>query len=258
MFCLFYSNHCAFSQKCLHDMARYPKEVLAQIHFVCIDRRQKNPQGQIVAILENNVHIPVPSGVTRVPALHHTETQRTFFGNDIQRCFEQPVQHAQQQATRQNLEPEAFDLSSLGGAGSSVASDHYAFIDQSCVCGPEHNDGARQMHHYVSVSGSPNPAPAPAPATATAPANASRSQPQPMYQQPQPSQQPAFQPNTFTPGQLPSYNVSQEQTLRGATKGQSSANEHAVVSDSAAQLQLLQSMREQELQQIIKQQPRHI
>jgi hypothetical protein len=126
------------------------------MHFICIDKRVKNPNGATYVILENGQEILLPPTVSKVPALlllnkgHHV-----LFGiEDITRHLEPKQKSIQSVSTNNNGEPLAFSM--VGGGGSSsffgVASDQYSFLDQDATeLTAKGNGGLRQTHHYSTL-----------------------------------------------------------------------------------------------------------
>ena len=64
---LYYSNYCEPSKKLLQAVTK--SQNAKDIHFICIDKRTKDPSGKTYIILENSQKIIMPENVTRVPAL---------------------------------------------------------------------------------------------------------------------------------------------------------------------------------------------
>ena len=147
---LYYSNACANSNRLLQKVGA--SKIKDDMHFVCVDRRNKKQNGATYIVLANGQEILLPPSITRVPALlllnrgHHV-----LFGEEIDRHIE-PQHTAQQQAAVVNTgEPEAYSLG--GGAGFGVSSDNYSFLDQDASALSAKGDGGmRQLHHYASIT----------------------------------------------------------------------------------------------------------
>ena len=123
---LYYSNYCEHSKKLLQTLTK--ANLTNDIHFICIDKRTKDPNNKIFIILENGQKIIMPENVTRVPALLLlNQGYQVLYGESILQFFK-PKQEVQvKRATQNNLEPMAF---SFGGGGfGSVVSDQYSFLD---------------------------------------------------------------------------------------------------------------------------------
>ncbi len=147
---LYYSNFCDHSKKLLQGLSK--TNVTKDIHFICIDKRMKDPaSGKIFIILENGQKILMPETVTRVPALLQLNNNyNVLYGEAINQFFKPRQENAVMHATMNNLEPMAF---SLGGGLGGIVSDNYSFLDTS----PEDmtsagNGGMRQMHNYVDLN----------------------------------------------------------------------------------------------------------
>ena len=151
---LYYSNACANSKRLLQKIST--AKVRDDMHFVCVDKRTRKPNGATYVVLGNGQEILLPPSITRVPALlllnrgHHV-----LFGEEIDQHIE-PQYTAQQQQQQQAAvvatgEPEAFSLG--GGAGFGVSSDQFSYLDQdSDSLSAKGDGGLRQLHHYASVN----------------------------------------------------------------------------------------------------------
>ena len=148
---LYYSNFCDHSKKLLQGLSK--TSVSKDVHFICIDKRMKDPStGKIYIVLENGQKIVMPDTVTRVPALLQLNNgYNVIFGEAINQFFKPKQEMVTMQATMNNYEPMAF---SLGGGGyGGIVSDNYSFLDTA----PEEmtavgNGGVRQMHNYVDLN----------------------------------------------------------------------------------------------------------
>ena len=146
---LYYSNFCKHSSNIIQILSR--STVKNDIHFVCIDKREKMADGQIALILENNQKVILPTQITEVPALMLlNQNYRVIFGDDILKFLE-PRQERQTQATPMvNNEPSAFSLS--GGGALGVVSDQFSFLDMtSDDLSAKGNGGTRQMYNYATL-----------------------------------------------------------------------------------------------------------
>ena len=146
---LYYSNFCKHSSNIIQILSR--STVKNDIHFVCIDKREKMADGQIALILENNQKVILPTQITEVPALMLlNQNYRVIFGDDILNFLE-PRQERQTQATPMvSNEPSAFSLS--GGGALGVVSDQFSFLDMtSDDLSAIGNGGTRQMYNYATL-----------------------------------------------------------------------------------------------------------
>ena len=80
---LYYSNFCSPSKKLIYDLGR--SKIKEDIHFICIDNREKDPEKNSTNIvLPNGQKILLPPTVIKVPAmLLLYQGHRVLFGKDI-------------------------------------------------------------------------------------------------------------------------------------------------------------------------------
>jgi hypothetical protein len=152
---LYYSNYCDKCKALLTRLSKSPQS--KDIHFICIDKRIKKPNGGIYVILPNGNEILLPPNVSRVPALLLlNKNNHVLFGNDINNYLQPREAELENKATMGNGEPMAF---SFGSAGSSwgVMSDQYSYWDMEAESLTAKGDGGlRQMHFYASVNHADN------------------------------------------------------------------------------------------------------
>ena len=126
--------------------------VQKDIHFICIDRREKDASGKLFIVLENGQKIIMPENINRVPALLLlNDGYKVLYGENILQFFKPLQKQATKTATMNNMEPMAFSFNS-GGFGD-IVSDQFSFLDQN----PEEleakgSGGTRQMHNYVDLN----------------------------------------------------------------------------------------------------------
>lgn len=145
---LYYSNYCDHSKRILQTLA---KSNVKDVHFICIDKREKNGQGKVFVVLENGQKIVMPENVTRVPALLLlNKGYEVVYGEAILQQFRPRQEMAVKQATMNNMEPMAFAFGGGGSFGSTVVSDQYSFLDQDLET--RGSGGTRQMHNYVDLN----------------------------------------------------------------------------------------------------------
>jgi hypothetical protein len=148
---LYYSNFCEPSKKLLQTVT---KQNTKDIHFICIDKRVKDPSGKIFIVLQNGQKIVMPENVTRVPALMLlNQNYKVLYGDEIYAYFK-PIQEVQvRQATQNNMVPTSFDYDCFSGFGTGIISDSYSFLDQNDEdLSTKGNGGVRQMHSYVGLN----------------------------------------------------------------------------------------------------------
>ena len=147
---LYYSNFCEHSKKLLQTISK--GGVQKEIHFICIDKREKDANNKMYIILENGQKIIMPENVNRVPALLLlNQGYAVLYGEDILKHFKPVQQKEIQKATVNNMEPMAFSFGS--GGMSDIVSDNYSFLDQDHESlSAKGNGGTRQMHNYVDLT----------------------------------------------------------------------------------------------------------
>ena len=149
---LYYSNFCEHSKNLLKAISQ-SNSIQKDIHFICIDKREKDNKGKMFIILENGQKIIMPENINRVPALLLLNNgYNVLYGESILQHFKPKQQQEVKQATKNNMEPMAFSFGGGGGFGD-IVSDQYSFLDQK----PEDleakgNGGLRQMHNYVDLN----------------------------------------------------------------------------------------------------------
>ena len=148
---LYYSNYCQHSKKLLESVSK-SSVAHKDIHFICIDRREKGPNNKTYIVLDNGQKIIMPENVSRVPALLLlNQGYNVLYGDAIMQHLKPRQEIEVKKATQNNMEPMAFSFS--GGGFGDVVSDSYSFLDQN----PEDlqakgNGGTRQMHNYVDLN----------------------------------------------------------------------------------------------------------
>ena len=147
---LYYSNFCEHSKKLLQNISK--TNLAKDIHFICIDKRQKDANNKTYIILENGQKIIMPENVNRVPALLLlNKGYDVLYGEAIIDYFKPQQQQMVKQATFNNIEPMAFSLG--GGNYGGIVSDNYSFLDMSAESlEAKGNGGIRQMHNYVDLN----------------------------------------------------------------------------------------------------------
>ena len=146
---LYYSNFCEHSKKLLQSLSK--TQVSKDIHFICIDKRERDKSGKVNIVLENGQKIIMPENVTKVPALLLlNQGYQVLYGDNIYNYMKPKQEVVTRQATNNNMEPMAF---SLGGGGFGIVSDNYSFLDMdSEELNTKGNGGMRQMHNYVPLN----------------------------------------------------------------------------------------------------------
>jgi len=146
---LYYSNQCKHSRQLLSQLAKSRQS--KDIHFICIDRREKHADGGIYIILDTGQRILLPPTVKSVPSLmllHH--------GNRDIQGIKENMHHLKpgeisltNQATNMNGEPLAFSFSEMG----SNLSDSYSYLDMTAEQLSAKGDGGLRMRHsYMLIN----------------------------------------------------------------------------------------------------------
>lgn len=146
---LYFSNYCDNCKKLLQFLSRSPQS--KEMHFVCIDKRERQSNGATHVILPNGSQILLPPNITRVPALLLlNKSNHVLFGNDIMNFLRPQEVELDNQATGGNGEPSAYMFSS--GCGTlGVNSDRFSFLDQDPESMLAQGDGGlRQMYNYAT------------------------------------------------------------------------------------------------------------
>ena len=148
---LYYSKYCETSKKYLQILSKM--NVQKDVHFICIDKREKDANNKTYIILDNGQKIILPENITKVPALLLlNQGYQVIYGEQILNHLK-PIQKEEiKYAAQNNMEPMAFALGGSGNFGS-IISDQYSFLDQE----PDEltatgNGGMRQMHNYVDLN----------------------------------------------------------------------------------------------------------
>jgi len=147
---LYYSNYCTNSKNLINILSK--TSISKDIHFICIDKRTKNPNGTFNVILENGFKLDLPPTITKVPALLlPNHGFQVLFGEQIYQHLQPKETISMMKATNNQGEPDSY---SLGGSFNyGIQSDQYSFLDMS----PDEllakgNGGTRQMHNYVNAN----------------------------------------------------------------------------------------------------------
>ncbi len=147
----YYSNYCDRSKAILSKIAN--TKARDEIHFICIDKREKIGPASWHIILETGNRVLLPPQVNRVPALLLlNKGHQVLYGDQILQHL-QPVNVARNNdATGGNGEPLAFSLSSDMMGGFGVVSDRFSFLDQSPdEMSAKGNGGMRQLYNYATI-----------------------------------------------------------------------------------------------------------
>jgi hypothetical protein len=124
------------------------------IHFICIDKRVRKPNGSTNVILADGEEILLPPNVTKVPALMLLNRgNRVLFGEEINDFIKPQEININNVSTMNNGEPNAFSFMDSATGGFGVASDNFSFLDQEPdELSAQGNGGMRQQHHYAGLN----------------------------------------------------------------------------------------------------------
>ena len=147
---LYYSNFCNPSKKLLSDLAR--SKIKEDIHFICIDNREKGEKNTTNIVLANGQKILLPPTIIKVPAiLLLYQGNRVLFGKDIYTHLKPKMTHLNNKATKMNQEPLAFSLYEMG----NTLSDNYSYLDLTAnELSAKGSGGLRILHNYVTLDDS--------------------------------------------------------------------------------------------------------
>lgn len=149
---LYYSNYCEHSKKLLQTISK-SNNVQKTMHFICIDKRERDANNKVFIVLENGQKIIMPENINRVPALLLLDQgYNVLYGEAILEHLKPKQQVEVKKATKNNMEPMAFAFGG-GGGFNDIISDHYSFLDQDNDSLKATGDGGmRQMHNYVDLN----------------------------------------------------------------------------------------------------------
>tara|TARA_Y100000996_G_scaffold414815_1_gene406911 strand:+ start:3111 stop:3677 length:567 start_codon:yes stop_codon:yes gene_type:complete len=146
---LYYSNNCIHCKELLIKLSRTKKR--NEMHFICIDKRQKHTDGSTHIILETGQRLLLPPNVVKVPAvLLLNRGNRVIDGlKEIYNYLNPGEVEINNKATGLNGEPLAFSFSEMG----SNLSDNYSYLDMSSDdLSAKGSGGLRTMHNFTKIS----------------------------------------------------------------------------------------------------------
>lgn len=147
---LFYSNYCKYSREILQFLSK--NNLTNKINFICIDKRERNPQtGQVLIVLENGKKISMPPNIHSVPSLLLVNQKYSvLLGEDIITHFKPQVTSMNNKATNFNGEPMGYSIGA--SSGCNIVSEEYSFYNMSPhELSAKGTGGNRQMYNYVSA-----------------------------------------------------------------------------------------------------------
>ncbi len=148
---LYYSKHCSHCRDLLVSLSRTTTK--KDVHFVCIDVREKGPDGATHIVLANGQRLLLPPNISTVPSLlllHHGNQVVSGLANIIAKMAPNEAK-VNSQATGNNGEPLAFSSYEMG----TNLSDNYSYLDMSAdELSAKGNGGTRMMHSYMGIGNS--------------------------------------------------------------------------------------------------------
>jgi hypothetical protein len=151
---LYYSKYCEHSKKLLAYVTS--NSLQKQMHFICIDKRVKDPTtNKLYIVMDNGERIIMPENVQSVPAmLLLKDNYRVIYGDEIYNYVKPVVVEQVKQGTQNNMEPTCFSFHGENGGLGGVMSDNFSFLDQSAdEMGTKGQGGMRQMYNYAGLNG---------------------------------------------------------------------------------------------------------
>lgn len=147
---LYYSNYCDNCKKLLQILSR--TQIQDELHFLCIDKRVTMPDGSTQLIIKNGQQVLLPPTITKVPALMLVNNGfHVLFGDQIYQHLQPKEKTAQNNATMNQGEPDAFSFNAFSPSG--ITSDQYSFLDMNAdELLAKGQGGLRQMHNYVNFN----------------------------------------------------------------------------------------------------------
>jgi len=121
------------------------------MHFICMDNREKQPDGSINVMLSGGQEVALPPSIKTVPSLLLLNRgNRVLEGFGAIWEFLKPREdNLNMAATMNNQEPLAYSLSDMCGSGLS---DKYSFLDMSADQLLAKGDGGlRQLRSYATL-----------------------------------------------------------------------------------------------------------
>ena len=144
---LYYSEYCQHCKDLLRLLSR--TKTTNKIHFICIDIREKQQNGEIHIILENGQKVLLPPTVKTVPSLLllHKGNKVLSGLQSILEYLKPEQEERKRVATKNNMEPMAFSTMEM-----SSLSDNYSYLDLSPdQLAAKGNGGLRMMHNYSGI-----------------------------------------------------------------------------------------------------------
>jgi len=151
---LYYSNYCKHSQRILQFLVK--GNLANKINFLCIDKRQKDPNNnQIYIILEDGKRVVMPPNIKSVPSLLLVQQgYHVILGDEIIQHYQVAanLETKKKQMQMQPIEPIGTSLMQSAG-GMNIISEQYTMYDLTPdELSAKGNGGRRQLYNYVSAN----------------------------------------------------------------------------------------------------------
>lgn len=142
---LYYSKQCVYSNDLLLLLSKTKQS--SDIHFICIDKREKISNGDINIILDNGKKVLLHPIVKNVPSLFVIKDNNIITGfKNILKHLKPVEDKINNKATNNNGMPEAYMISEMGNS----LSDNYSYLSLSSDQLSAKGDGGLMMMHNVS------------------------------------------------------------------------------------------------------------
>ena len=145
---LYYSEYCQHCKNLLRLLSR--TETKSKLHFICIDVREKQANGETHIILENSQKLLLPPTIQTVPSLLLLNNGNKVLGglSKVLEYLKPEEERRKRVATNNNMEPLAFSTMEMGSL-----SDNYSYLDLSADdLSAKGNGGMRIMHSYSGIN----------------------------------------------------------------------------------------------------------
>lgn len=141
---LYYSNSCQHSKQLLGILSK--SNIQKKFYYICIDKRSKDSNNNIIIQLDNGQNVPLPPVITKVPSLLlQNHGNRVLSGGEIMNYINQ--KNREVEIVKDEPQPFGF------GGNNYVCSDNFSFLDMNAEdLQSKGSGGTRQMHHYVTLN----------------------------------------------------------------------------------------------------------
>lgn len=142
---LYYSKQCVYSNDLLLLLSKTKQS--NDIHFICIDKRELDKNGNTNIILDNSKKVLLHPMIKNVPSLFIIKSNKIIIGfKNILKHLKPVEDEINNKATNNNGIPEAYMISEMGHS----LSDNYSYLSLSSDQLSAKGDGGLMMMHNVS------------------------------------------------------------------------------------------------------------